>query len=52
MKNIFKKHNKKKLSAIALISIICLHFIYQSIMAYKVSLNTLGDDIIIEKLSK
>jgi virulence-associated protein VapD len=47
MKNIFKKHNKKKLSAIALISIICLHFIYQSIMAYKVSLNTLGDDIII-----
>ena len=47
MKNIFKKHNKKKLSAIALISIICLHLIYQSIMAYKVSLNTLGDDIII-----
>ena len=47
MKKLFFKHNKKKISAIAIVSIILIHLIYQSIMAYKVSLNTLGDDIII-----
>ena len=52
MKNIFKKHNKKKLSAIALISIICLHLIYQSIMAYKVSLDSLGEDVIIVNVNR
>ena len=52
IKNAFKKHNKKKLSAIALISIIFFHLIYQSINAYKVSLDSLGEDIVIVNVNR
>ena len=52
IKNAFKKHNKKKLSAFVLISIIFFHLIYQSINAYKVSLDSLGEDIVIVNVNR